>query len=532
MTHDALIDRRLEFHDRHQLELKLSYLIPPSAAQHRYVVELFMFVPRELGIDEHTYTAQRFYGDMAAFLRVKTPTMSLERFASESEALDWFCKPPDKGQGGEEEGQALSRRLKHLGCLYREASREAMREVLDRVEALPSGVAEVDAPEADVAEVERAESALAEAMQAFLGRLEEAVERLRRFGNECVGAAQDEDRVRQSWAAVDEYSALVTEDACTTILHALDTRSERESACSLRLREAQRLMAAYAHAQVVYRKSRGFISVVKPGKENEHFPYHRRVLKRSVRSVLYFKIRQNDAQIRMTSDLIGMVAAAIAMLFAVTASLWVQVAWSNTWPFVIAMVVSYMIKDRLKEWGRHYLGRRARRWMPDMVSDIQDMRGETIGKCREVVRVVDPKAVDPVVVARRHSRHPNQVAEEGRPEVVVHYTKAVTLSTDKLDAQMEGAEGLNDIIRLNMRRICEYMDDPYEPYHQVKPGAARLRTIQCARVYHVNIVLRLSEGVGQGAVISEEPIRVVLDQAGIRRVVFLDAQRRSRAGNA
>jgi hypothetical protein len=502
MARKALIDRRLEPHDRNQLEFNLTYLIKPGLRRQRYTVEMFMFVPRTLGIDKESYGPDQFFSDVAAFLRLKTPIVPLGLLQRTGETADvrqqslqkMLCTP-------DHQEPAIVRELKLLACIFRSACRTRLKLLLGWLATDTDGVAA--AFEGFAANVDRARAALL-SLAATCGR-------------DTMGA-----RVGQCWDLVDEYTSLIAEDYCTTAVRAL----ERRRPLTAELDQARQALAATAVRQYQHRQALGYPSRVEVGADNEEFPRRRRVLKHSVRSVLYLDVRPDENTARLTADIVGMIAAATAMLFAVTVALWAQVELANTWPFVVAMVVSYMIKDRLKEWGRHYLGRRARHLIPDRVSRIRDGHNRIIGTCSEFVRVQDPDQVDLGAVALRHAAHPDEVSEDGRPEVVVHYSKTIRVTPDVLVDQMDGAEGLNDIIRLNLRRVRERMDAPHDVHHIVRPDTMEVERVDCARTYHLNVVLRLTVHNGGQDDVREEHVRVVMDQRGIKRVEFVDGETR------
>jgi hypothetical protein len=337
-----------------------------------------------------------------------------------------------------------------------------------------------------------------------------ALVRLRELGEKFESGVGTEALI-DTWRAVDEYSSLVAEDVVTDVVEAMDGLGlGKEDPTRAHL--AELAIGAYR-----YRLARGYTTYVSEGESNEELPYRRRILKRIVSSVLYLDVRHEQAG-RWARDMIGMAAAAGAMLFAILVAVWAQIEWDMlSTPFILIMVVSYMIKDRIKEWGKHYLGRRFVRYTPDKVMRIFDKHnGVRIGSCRESVRTLSPRKVEKAVVSLRHS-HDSRVAEDGRPESVIHYAKEVTIYPDKLRMDPGDFEGLNDIIRFNLAHLRRRMDNPVEDYRHVHPRTQDVVTIPCSRVYHVNLVLRFKSLGGDAEHERLERVRIVLDQKGIKR---------------
>jgi len=200
------------------------------------------------------------------------------------------------------------------------------------------------------------------------------------------------------------------------------------------------------------------------------------------------------------------------------AILTIQAAWGTNFSaaFIGAMVLSYIIKDRIKELGKRKFGPRIARFFPDHNLAISSSgTGAQLGLCKENFEVTKVSKLDEELRTLRYLELSSSHAIEGRPETVLRYTKRVLLSSQKLAAEMPGANGLTDIIRLNMAPLLARMDDPWETYRYVHPRTEELCETRCARVYHINVLLRLTAAGGERSL---ERVRVVMNKKGIVRV--------------
>lgn len=508
-----MIDPRLEAHDANQMELKLSYLVEPGVKRQRYLVETYMFVPRTLGISGQSYSVQGFFEDLQTFVRLKTPQVALEALAKAGRGERWFS--PVRAEldrllsGGARATDELVRSLKVLGGIYRSAIRDEGRLLSSKFLSL----------EDDIEGAMMREQELARALSVWIEHLESALTRLRHAGSRCEHAIVPV-AVRETWAAVDEYVSIYAEEIATTLVQACDERlraagrGEESPLVAVRERLADVAIGAYR-----YRRSRGYPSYAIPDAPNEDLPRRRRILKRVISSVLYLDLRHEEGG-ALQRDIIAGIAAALAMLFAALVALWAQLEWGPlSTTFVVILVVSYIIKDRIKEWARRSLGRRFSSKLPDFVTEIRKPDSDdVIGQLRESVSVVDPSRIDPEIVELRHADHPSAIASHGRPEVVVRYAKEVVLESDGLQKAMEGVEGLNDIIRFNFAKFRARMDDPVEIYRIVHPTNRSVVEVPCSRVYHVNVVLKITRGRNKNAMSQIVRVRVVLDAEGLKRV--------------
>ncbi|MEZ4464722.1 MAG: hypothetical protein R3F43_09530 [bacterium] len=132
------IEGRIGVHDRRSFELKLDYTIDAERPLNRYAVDAFIFVPRSLGIHKDTYDRHRFYADVQAYIRFKTPPSTLATLADLGAAeaplvhLRWLLA---ELRGGDAAGarRAVRQALRLLGCQLRWALRREMGALLDRL---------------------------------------------------------------------------------------------------------------------------------------------------------------------------------------------------------------------------------------------------------------------------------------------------------------------------------------------------------------------------------------------------------------
>ncbi len=510
-------DPRLEAHDDNQLELKLSYLVEPGVKRQRYFVETFIFVPRTLGINVQSYPASAFLEDTQTFVRLKTPTVALEALAHAGRAERWFSPVREALDlllaATPTETAPLVRQLKLLGCIYRTAMRDEGHMLLQRFDALAR------LPDPQIVHQARD---LARALQVMLDHLAGAHARFQETAGRCDHAVVPQV-VREVWAAVDEYIAINAEETLTALVHAADELLRRIASGPARdahpLAPVRRALAESAVSTYRYRRSRGYASYAIPGATNEDLPRRRRILKRIVSSVLYLDTQHAEGG-TVQKDIIAGIAAAIAMLFAAVVAMWAQLEWGVfSGAFVAIAVLSYIVKDRLKDWGKRYLGKRFAGRFPDFVNEVRspDSR-EVIGESREWINVTDPHHLDREIEEIRHFDHPSSIASHGRPESVIRYCKEVILTSEGLQQALVGVDGLNDIIRLNFARLRQRMDDPIETYRIVHPTTLETVDVPCARVYHINVVLRITRGDAKIRESHVERVRVVIDQNGLKRV--------------
>ena len=63
-------------HDRSQFESKFDFDLPTQAESNTdkvYEIDLYLFAPQSLGINQENYGTENFYADLTQLLRIRTP---------------------------------------------------------------------------------------------------------------------------------------------------------------------------------------------------------------------------------------------------------------------------------------------------------------------------------------------------------------------------------------------------------------------------------------------------------------------------
>ncbi len=506
-----VLEHRFERHDRSQLELKLGYVIERDQPQQEYRVEAFIFVPTSLGLNKQNYSKTRFYEDTSTLIRLKTPRIALAALAEEG-GMDKWMEPVSEGvrailAGKSVDLSPLTDSFKLLAAIIKSALRD---EKIDLLRRLDQTIGQGEYPGSD--------SHAQRWVSQFTDHVEAVLDGVRVLGHSCESAHVPMN-LRSVWKGIDEYLSLIAEEALTEVL--CTVRDRLNSKTHSELESIAERIAHRAVAEYQYRRGRGYKSYATAEQRNEHLPHRRHVLKRFVSSILYLDVRQEESG-RMVNNVVGMTAAAAAMLVATLAAVWTQnaIGMSLSASFIGAMVLSYIVKDRIKEHGKKILGRRIGQWLPDhILKVIKADTDEEIGRCRESFYLAKSKDIEEHILAYRHAEHPTPDAVDGRPETVLCYAKEISLASAVLSAGGLDSDGLTDIMRFNVQRLLNRMDDPWDSYQYVNPNTLEVCEARCARVYHLNAVFRMTTASGETSL---ERVRIILNRKGIQRLEHIE----------
>eukprot|EP00884_Botryococcus_braunii_P016528 jgi/Botrbrau1/3559/Bobra.0078s0016.1 len=281
------------------------------------------------------------------------------------------------------------------------------------------------------------------------------------------------------------------------------------------------------------REMRGYSeSVIRPDDPqcNEAYTHRVRGLKRNARLAISLLPRTRQPS-NVLIDTVGMVVAGLAMGFAVF-TVWLAQQYSNNqqWAplYIMIVVVGYIAKDRIKEWGKRYLVPTAR-WFgfsfPDRVIQIVDQHGRKMGKCSEEVTVLDAPAVNQNVQHLRNANSilPAALQQAVKPERVVLYKKRVEVNWQRLDPHFRSSHGLSDIMRLDFRPYSRRMRASEES-HLALDERGCTRTIKCRHVYHLNLIFCIQTEDSDEEAMQLERIRVIVDQDRLLRLEAVDSE--------
>jgi len=507
---ENLIESRVEAHDSQQFEVKLDYSIDPKKRHNEYRVEAYMFIPRSLGINRDTYSADHFFRDTQSYIRFKTPRVALKDLLSPqfkrspfirlNAALEVLEGKPRSGVARKK----LLRELKLLACLIRANMRDRIREL---VEDLPDQGA-IETPER-VGEVE-------ESIHQVLVEIKMVFEAYRNLKSKIL-TKDVFFEVRDTYHKVDEYLSLVLENHLTHLLEALNARYDESV-----FQEVREQASKVLSEERDYRDESGFPRILESGVPNEHYLYRRGLLKKMAMSVLFLQVNKEDTG-DGHSDFVASIAAGVAMLFAASAGIWAQMSYGlNTVPFVVALVVSYILKDRIKDWiKRYYTAFVAYRLWDRSTRIIDPIQGQSVGRCREQFEFLSSQKIPQAILRTRHGGEPDSVEAQAKQETCIRYNKEIRLDGKCIDVNHGRLSDVNDIMRFNVWRMLILADDPEHDVRLYNVRNKQVETVVCPKVYHMNILLSFYFG-SENELVSTERVRVVFDREGIRHLDLLN----------
>ncbi|MEC9491568.1 hypothetical protein [Flexistipes sp.] len=469
------IEELIRIHDRNQFEIKLGYLINHKKKKTEYDINLYFFLPNNLGINRYNYSNSQFFEDLYGYVRLITPKSSLpdltERIKSIINSMNLKKDNIDKHFG------YINYELKITICSYRAYLRDFAKKVKKNHysnENINNLVKEI---------------------QAF----RHEIKKLPAFTENT-----NQQPLKDLLIFTDEYSSLLT---VMYIFRIYDFLSKNKSDINAQILNM-------INNEIEYRKLRGMSYASEDDSKNEELIYKYSVFKKYFYNILFlFQKRREDA-VEFRHFLYA-IAAGIAMIFATTVAFLSQKKYGNfTLSFFVALVISYMFKDRIKDLFRQIFENKLFfRKVFDFRNKIYDPeRYNLFGFYKERVRFINKNQIPEKILQTRLQKADSSLSTWYTGEDIMKYEKKIKLNNKKiLKSFNDKIEGLNDIIRFNVNHFIRKMDDPSVTLHTLEKG---MKKITASKVYHVNLVIEFKSDEEH----SSYKVRLILTKDGIKRI--------------
>jgi len=479
-----MIKSKIKIHDKFSIVIDITYDKIFKRKKSKYTTITYLFFPNSLNVNHKTYPSTKFYNDVRLFIKYDTPNYNLSDINIGERSL-------------------LQNLTKNTRKFIKNRSEKNRSRFKDQVKMFAATFCSLLREETYL--LIRAKELSANKIDAYLGKNTLILSDFRELV-EIINNSSIKDKDKDVVFYADEHISNVMEVQLMKLYNHLKNKKKSD--------EKLTAVVKLIDGEQNYKKEKVYDSPKDKNINPEDLLYKRNQLKKYIESVFFLnqEIRKDGAVFEQS---ILALAAGLAMVFSTGIAFYYQQVYGNfTIPFFIALVVSYMLKDRIKGLISLLFVSKSSSFFYDFKIKITNALNKKIGLIKENFSFVSLKKLGPKVKKHRLQDLVVGLSERSLNEQVIQYKKKIIIYPKKFgnDLPDENIIGLTDITRLNFHRFIQYMDDPKKDYILVKKGEVYNKVTN--KVYHINIIQKHYTEEG----IDFSRYRVILNRNGIRRI--------------
>ncbi|MDD3944428.1 MAG: hypothetical protein PHS38_06905 [Bacteroidales bacterium] len=459
-----MIEVRYKIHDEYSIEFKQRFLVRQGIKDNRFEVNTWLFIPNSLDITPQTYGQDLFYRDVKSNVRLITPVYTLcdlgradaAPFRYLKQAFTTLAGNPDKDNTAE-----FVYQIKMVSVIIKGALR-------DHASAM---IREVDT------------GRIREAGQEFIACTVKVLEQFRKMKEIINVPAVSEDRKAHFLFGDEAVSQLV-------IVYALKILSflRDQGSCP----EEEQALRSFVTSEYHYKRKMGYSVLDTYDREkNKELVYRYGLLKKYIESDLFVTLDQKKDGIAL-EQIYYSIAAGVAMIFATVVAFIFQRRFGMfSIPLFLALVISYMLKDRIKDLMRYYFAYKRKGKYFDHKSTVR-FKDKAIGWIKEGMDFISPAKVPAIVMDLRNCSNRMMSEYSLLDEKIILYRKLVHIDSREMEENnLYTVDGINDIFRLHINRLTQKMDNPLVPLMKLDETTGDLLTIEAPKIYNLHIIMQV-----------------------------------------
>ncbi len=476
-----MIEENVKLHDKFSVELKLGFIARKKTLKNNFTLNLWMFIPESLDINRYTYSKESFYNDLKSNIRLITPVFLLRDIAEKNSpvfvnlvsAFENLASQPTRTNRANYEYQIK---------MFLSILKSSLREEINHI----SNIKEEDIDYLLLHHIDYLQRILSQYRELYF----------------IINVPTVSSELIEYFNYGDEFLCNLAEYNSFLLLKNLKERNPS----NLKMLRGQ--LNYFIEKVLEYKKSKNYLIVERDNnKENTGIVFKLGVLKKYMESHLFLNTNKKKDGF-LAEQLLLSLAAGISMVFATFIAFSVQKTYGNlTMPLFVAIVVSYMLKDRIKEFIRYYLANKMSTRFFDHKIQIS-IHEKEVGWAKESMDYINYQMIPPDIAACRQKASILQNISRRNSEETILYRTQMFINRKALDESSKYfISGINSIVKLNFTSFLKNMDNPEFPLFF--PDAEKDYVIvKGQKLYYINLVLQM---------ISEEQHELVKYRIAINR---------------
>ena len=479
-----MIDELVKIHDNFTIEMKVGF---SGEGKNSFNISTWFFVPNSLDVNRFTYRKEDFYKDVKSNIRLITPVFLLKDIAHGEQSPILSIKKSLNNLREKQNDESLNE-LEYQFKMFNNILKSSMREEIRTIKKLK-----------DNQQVEKS-------IDGFIVSVKDIAINFRAIKKDLLSVKQF-PKAKDFFLFADEFMSLLTEHNSFKLL------KEIESNASLKKTIAPKIKALLKQ-EIAYKKEQCYSTVENMSADNNRSLISRYgLLKKYIESELFLNtIKKEDAF--LIRQFVYSLAAGISMIFATVVAFSFQKGYGNfTIPFFVALVVGYMLKDRIKELSRHYFAHKLSNKYFDLKTLIS-VGKDKIGLCKESFDYINNKKVPAEILKKRNRSSLLEASNKFSEEQIMLYRMQVETDNNLINKHTNyEVAGINNIVRYNIAGLTNKMDNPEVPLYIIQDND-EYDFVKGDKVYFINVLLQLQHKEQNEL----KHYRLVLNRDGIKEI--------------
>lgn len=466
-----MISVNTKIHDKYSLECKIAYKARRKLNVNNFILNTWIFVPNSLDINPATYKREDFYKDIRTNIRLITPVFLMREIVSGNayplknleNAMRQLASSPTRSNISEYEYQ-----IKMFSAIFKSAIRDQIAYIFN------------------AAPFEDREKLIVD----FLKTTADILQKYRELAT-IIKTPTVTKVVYDYYSFGDEFMTNLTEKELFGLLSKFKHVNDSE----LRIKLEPLILSALE-------KEREHKIICKymqvdphSSNNNKDLIFRLSALKKYAESDLFINAKKKRDGI-LAEQIYFSLAAGLSMIFATAIAFSFQQMYGNfTMPFFVALVVSYMLKDRIKELGRYYFSKKLSTKYYDNKTTIS-VKDKEIGFSKESFDFISEENIPREVIKVRNRIPLVEADNRYSKEKIILYRKIVQLNRKLLDESNNyDIDGVVEIVRLSLMSFMRKTDNPEVPLYILNENKNENPTWSVEKIigiknYYLNIILQ------------------------------------------
>lgn len=462
-----MIEELVKIHDQFTLEIKVGFIGTQVRGINRFNFKMWMYVPSSLDINRHTYSKDVFYRDLKVNTRLITPIFTLAEILESKDSPLYMLE--NAIENLQDKSPQTQNEYEYQIKMFNSILKSALRQAIFKIGT-------------------QAEHQFADTyLELFVNQCLLIAQRYRALQSK-VEEKQCSNLVLELFLFGDEFMSSLIETHSFKLIRNLQQHPNPHT----RVYEKQLLLLIKKENE--YKSSKEFLLVDKKSPDrNRRVVFKRGVLKKYMESELFLSTQKKEDAFLLKQFLYSL-AAGISMVFATVVAFSFQQKYGNfTMPFFTAVVVGYMLKDRMKELGRFYFAHKLSDRYYDLKTKLA-INNQEIGFCKDAFDFIEEENVPLPVRTKRARSSLLEVNNKYNKEEVMLYRAMVKTDNEVINNNCRyEIDGVNRIIRYNISSMLRKMDNPDVPLHMLNE-VGEMDSTNGEKIYFINLILEMIDG--------------------------------------